>query len=68
MIYKKLHIGVFSNDQNSKILFFRFNQIILEDLQWLLMAPFVTMVIILLVNHGFPAKDLLPVTFQSKDR
>ncbi|XP_052267793.1 uncharacterized protein LOC127869338 isoform X2 [Dreissena polymorpha] len=46
----------------------RFNQIILEDLQWLLMAPFVAMVIILLVNHGFPAKDLIPITLQSKDR
>ena len=45
-----------------------FNQIILEDLQWLLMSPFVAMVIILLVNHGFPAKDLLPSTYQSKTR
>ncbi|KAK3608630.1 hypothetical protein CHS0354_042629 [Potamilus streckersoni] len=46
----------------------RFNQNILEDLQWLLLAPFAAMVIILLVNHGFPAKDLLPFTFQSKNR
>ncbi|ESO96510.1 hypothetical protein LOTGIDRAFT_159926 [Lottia gigantea] len=44
----------------------RFNKLILQDLQWLLLSPFVAMVIILLVNHGFPAKDLLPVTFQSK--
>ncbi|WAR19978.1 DEX1-like protein [Mya arenaria] len=46
----------------------RFNQIILEDLQWLLMSPFVAMVIILLVNHGFPAKDLFPQTIDSKNR
>ncbi|XP_050407498.2 uncharacterized protein LOC126822581 [Patella vulgata] len=44
----------------------RFNQLILQDLQWLLLAPFIAMVTILLINHGFPAKDLLPVTFQSK--
>lgn len=38
----------------------------MEDLQWLLLAPFVAMIIILLVLHGFPAKDLLPYTNQSK--
>lgn len=45
---------------------FRFNKLIMEDLQWLLLAPFVAMIIILLVLHGFPAKDLLPYTNQSK--
>lgn len=44
----------------------RFNKLIMEDLQWLLLAPFVAMIIILLVLHGFPAKDLLPYTNQSK--
>ncbi|XP_062604157.1 uncharacterized protein LOC134265978 [Saccostrea cucullata] len=44
----------------------RFNKLIMEDLQWLLLAPFVAMVILLLVLHGFPAKDLLPYTNQSK--
>ncbi|XP_041353729.1 protein DEFECTIVE IN EXINE FORMATION 1-like isoform X2 [Gigantopelta aegis] len=44
----------------------RFNEMILQDLQWLLLAPFVAMVTILLVNHGFPAKDLLPMTFPEK--
>lgn len=46
----------------------RFNKLVLEDLQWLLLAPFVVMVIILLVIHGFPVKDLLPYTYQSKSR
>ncbi|KAL4234802.1 hypothetical protein ACF0H5_006444 [Mactra antiquata] len=66
------HITMVLSNKNGQIATdqfpIRFNQIILEDLQWLLMAPFVTMVIILLVNHGFPAKDLLPITLQSKDR
>jgi hypothetical protein len=39
----------------------------MEDLQWLLLAPFVAMVILVLVLHGFPAKDLLPYTNQSKN-
>lgn len=48
--------------------FSRFNQLILQDIQWLVLAPFVAMVITLLVSHGFPAKDLLPVTLPSKKR
>nr|XP_022328926.1 protein DEFECTIVE IN EXINE FORMATION 1-like [Crassostrea virginica] len=44
----------------------RFNKLIMEDLQWLLLAPFIAMIVILLVLHGFPAKDLLPYTNQSK--
>ncbi|KAK3731897.1 hypothetical protein RRG08_043232 [Elysia crispata] len=46
----------------------RFNQLILLDLQWLVLSPFIAMIIILLVNHGFPAKDLLPVTFPFKSK
>ncbi|CAL1529969.1 unnamed protein product [Lymnaea stagnalis] len=49
-------------------IYFKFNQLILLDLQWLVLAPFIAMVIILLVNHGFPAKDLLPVTFPLKSK
>uniref|UniRef100_A0A2C9KLI5 DEX1 C-terminal domain-containing protein n=1 Tax=Biomphalaria glabrata TaxID=6526 RepID=A0A2C9KLI5_BIOGL len=49
-------------------IFLKFNQLILLDLQWLVLAPFIAMIIILLVNHGFPAKDLLPVTFPSKSK
>ncbi|XP_048732051.2 uncharacterized protein LOC125648988 isoform X2 [Ostrea edulis] len=45
----------------------RFNKLIMEDLQWLLLAPFVAMIILVLVLHGFPAKDLLPYTNQSKN-
>ncbi|KAH9495922.1 hypothetical protein Btru_013685 [Bulinus truncatus] len=44
----------------SDSIFLKFNQLILLDLQWLVLAPFIAMIIILLVNHGFPAKDLLP--------
>jgi len=40
----------------------------LQDLQWLVLAPFVAMMTILLVNHGFPAKDLLPMTFPAKSK
>jgi len=40
----------------------------MEDLQWLLVTPFIAMLIILLVLHGFPMKDLLPYTQQSKTR
>ncbi|VDI06153.1 Hypothetical predicted protein [Mytilus galloprovincialis] len=46
----------------------RFNRLIMEDLQWLLVTPFIAMLIILLVLHGFPMKDLLPYTHQSKTR
>ncbi|KAL5008757.1 hypothetical protein ScPMuIL_014338 [Solemya velum] len=46
----------------------RFNKVILQDLQWLLLAPFIAMVIIILLLHGFPAKDLLPYTHQTKTR
>ncbi|KAK0053028.1 protein DEFECTIVE IN EXINE FORMATION 1 [Biomphalaria pfeifferi] len=49
-------------------IFLKFNQLILLDLQWLVLAPFIAMIIILLVNHGFPAKDLLPITFPSKSK
>ena len=52
----------------SFVLFFRFNELILQDIQWLVLAPFVAMVIILLVSHGFPAKDLLPITFPVKKK
>ncbi|XP_005093156.1 protein DEFECTIVE IN EXINE FORMATION 1 [Aplysia californica] len=53
---------------SSDAVFLKFNQLILLDLQWLVLAPFIAMVIILLVNHGFPAKDLLPVTFPTKSK
>lgn len=46
----------------------RFNRLIMEDLQWLLVTPFIAMLIIVLVLHGFPMKDLLPYTHQSKTR
>ncbi|GFO47581.1 protein defective in exine formation 1-like [Plakobranchus ocellatus] len=46
----------------------KFNQLILLDFQWLVLSPFIAMIIILLVNHGFPAKDLLPVTFPFKSK
>uniref|UniRef100_A0A0B7AVA1 DEX1 C-terminal domain-containing protein n=1 Tax=Arion vulgaris TaxID=1028688 RepID=A0A0B7AVA1_9EUPU len=49
-------------------IFLKFNQLILLDLQWLVLAPFIAMVVILLVNHGFPAKDLLPITFPFKSK
>lgn len=48
--------------------YFRFNRLIMEDLQWLLVTPVTAMLIILLVLHGFPMKDLLPYTHQSKTR
>ncbi|BFZ24522.1 hypothetical protein BsWGS_27561 [Bradybaena similaris] len=53
---------------SSDSVFLKFNQLILLDLQWLVLAPFIAMVIILLVNHGFPAKDLLPITFPFKSK
>ncbi|RUS73497.1 hypothetical protein EGW08_018737 [Elysia chlorotica] len=56
--------GHFSQDT----IHLRFNQLILQDLQWLVLSPFIAMIIILLVNHGFPAKDLLPVTFPFKSK
>ncbi|CAG5126243.1 unnamed protein product [Candidula unifasciata] len=56
--------GLVSSDS----VYFKFNQLILLDLQWLVLAPFIAMVILLLVNHGFPAKDLLPVTFPFKSK
>lgn len=62
LIYDKT--GFVSQDS----LHLRFNQLILLDLQWLVLSPFIAMIIILLVNHGFPAKDLLPVTFPFKSK
>ncbi|XP_076442977.1 uncharacterized protein LOC143281614 [Babylonia areolata] len=56
--------GIVATDSMS----FRFNQLILQDIQWLVLAPFLAMVIILLVSHGFPAKDLLPVTLPGKTK
>ncbi|GAB1600467.1 protein DEFECTIVE IN EXINE FORMATION 1-like [Argonauta hians] len=46
----------------------KFNKLILHDLQWLLISPFVAMATILLVIHGFPVKDLLPLTNKDKNR
>ncbi|XP_029633556.1 protein DEFECTIVE IN EXINE FORMATION 1-like [Octopus sinensis] len=46
----------------------RFNKLILHDLQWLLISPFVAMATVLLVIHGFPVKDLLPLTNKDKNR
>ncbi|XP_021378708.1 protein DEFECTIVE IN EXINE FORMATION 1-like isoform X2 [Mizuhopecten yessoensis] len=64
------HVTVIMTNQHGQIFQdsypLRFNTLVMEDLQWLLMAPFIAMVIILLVIHGFPAKDLLPYTNQSK--
>ncbi|XP_033735102.1 protein DEFECTIVE IN EXINE FORMATION 1-like [Pecten maximus] len=64
------HVTVMMTNQHGQIFQdsypLRFNTLVMEDLQWLLMAPFIAMVVILLVIHGFPAKDLLPYTNQSK--
>ncbi|XP_060070559.1 uncharacterized protein LOC132550506 [Ylistrum balloti] len=64
------HVTVIMTNQHGQIFQdtypLRFNTLVMEDLQWLLLAPFIAMVIILLVIHGFPAKDLLPYTNQSK--
>ncbi|XP_067682032.1 uncharacterized protein [Haliotis asinina] len=64
------HVTVVLTNQHGQIfkdIFpLKFNQLILQDLQWLVLAPFVAMATILLVNHGFPAKDLLPMTFPAK--
>ncbi|KAL8592584.1 hypothetical protein ACOMHN_026514 [Nucella lapillus] len=64
------HVTVVLTNQQGLVatdsLTYRFNQLILRDIQWLVLAPFIAMVIILLVSHGFPAKDLLPVTVPAK--
>ena len=66
------HIVVVLTNQHGQIFqdsySIKFNKLILQDLQWLLISPFVAMAIILLVIHGFPAKDLLPLTNKDKNR
>ena len=44
----------------------KLNTTFLVDLQWLLVCPFLAMVAILLLLHGYPAVDLLPVTHRDK--
>lgn len=66
------HIVVVLTNQHGQIFqdnySIKFNKLILQDLQWLLISPFVAMAVILLVIHGFPAKDLLPLTNKDKNR
>ncbi|XP_022103687.1 protein DEFECTIVE IN EXINE FORMATION 1-like [Acanthaster planci] len=45
-----------------------FNLQLVQELQWLLFAPFVVMVILLLLVHGYPEVDLLPMTQSFKHR
>ncbi|KAK3093746.1 hypothetical protein FSP39_019620 [Pinctada imbricata] len=58
------HLGQVFQD----VFHLRFNTLIMEDLRWLLLAPFFAMIIIILIGRGFPEKDLLPYTNQSKKR
>ena len=38
------------------------NEALLHDLQWILLAPFVAMVVTYLVVHGYPDEGILPTT------
>ncbi|XP_038075414.1 protein DEFECTIVE IN EXINE FORMATION 1-like [Patiria miniata] len=45
-----------------------FNTKFIQELQWLLFVPFVAMVMLLLLVHGYPEVDLLPMTQSFKHR
>ncbi|XP_033626702.1 protein DEFECTIVE IN EXINE FORMATION 1-like isoform X2 [Asterias rubens] len=38
---------------------------LIDELQWLLFVPFLAMVTLLLLVHGYPEVDLLPMTFKN---
>ncbi|XP_072032542.1 uncharacterized protein [Amphiura filiformis] len=45
-----------------------FNTRLAQDVQWLLFFPFIAMTLLLLLVHGYPEVDLLPLTHMNKLR
>ena len=53
------------NNNYTSFFFISFHVNLIDELQWLLFVPFLAMVTLLLLVHGYPEVDLLPMTFKN---